>query len=179
MLPDNLPAKRTLLGNGMGDALPVVQHQFMGDLADAVALSNVETFWAGIRIAVFQAGKCSFQLIMRIFGRTASAVRFSILRRRPAPFREGAEHAIASNPADLDARAQAELSFHRSRSVSRCDSGLRHETPTHTSFDLLRRYSRKAQHHNGAAPFQNSAYHRNKMFYEKRLPLGCNHSALA
>lgn len=24
----------------MGDALPVVQHQFMGDLADAVALSN-------------------------------------------------------------------------------------------------------------------------------------------
>ena len=43
-LPDNLPAKRTLLGNGMGDALPVVQHQFMGDLADAVALSDIEAF---------------------------------------------------------------------------------------------------------------------------------------
>ena len=26
----------------MGDALPVVQHQFMGDLADAVALSDTE-----------------------------------------------------------------------------------------------------------------------------------------
>lgn len=44
MLPDNLPAKRTLLGNGMGDAMPVVQHQFMGDLADAVALSDIEAF---------------------------------------------------------------------------------------------------------------------------------------
>ena len=44
VLPDNLPAKRTLLGNGMGDALPVVQHQFMGDLADAVAFPNIEAF---------------------------------------------------------------------------------------------------------------------------------------
>lgn len=44
----------------------------------------------------FMLGKHSFQIIMRIFGRTASAVRFSILRRRPAPFREGAEYASAS-----------------------------------------------------------------------------------
>ena len=55
-LPDNLPAKRTLLGNGMGDALPVVQHQFMGDLADAVALSDIEAFRAGVRITVFHVG---------------------------------------------------------------------------------------------------------------------------
>ena len=44
VLPDNLPAKRTLLGNGMGDALPVVQHQFMGDLADAVAFPDIGAF---------------------------------------------------------------------------------------------------------------------------------------
>jgi hypothetical protein len=40
----------------MGDALPVVQHQFMGDLADAVALSDIEAFRAGVRIAVFHVG---------------------------------------------------------------------------------------------------------------------------
>ena len=28
----------------MGDALPVVQHQFMGDLADAVTLSDTDAY---------------------------------------------------------------------------------------------------------------------------------------
>ncbi|RHU68220.1 hypothetical protein DXC62_08650 [Ruminococcaceae bacterium TF06-43] len=85
----------------------------------------------------FMLGKHSFRIIMRIFGRTASAVRFSILRRRPAPFREGAEYAIASYSAAPGAHAQAELSFHRSHSAAKCDVGWQSETLTHTFFDLL------------------------------------------
>ena len=91
-------------------------------------------------------GKHSFQIIMRIFGRTASAVRFSILRRRPAPFREGTEHAIASYSAAPGAHAQAELSFHRSHSAAKCDVGWQSETLTHTfstscSLDKVERHS--------------------------------------
>lgn len=38
------------MGNGMGDALPVVQHQFMGDLADAVTLSDKVDAVRGIEL---------------------------------------------------------------------------------------------------------------------------------
>ena len=94
----------------------------------------------------FMLGKHSFQIIMRIFGRTASTVRFSILRRRPAPFREGAEYASASYSAALGAHAQAEPSFHRSHSAAKCDVGWQSETLTHTfstscSLDKVKRHS--------------------------------------
>ena len=94
----------------------------------------------------FMLGKHSFQIIMRIFGRTASAARFSILRKRPAPFREGAEYASASYSAAPGAHAQAELSFHRSHSAAKCDVGWQSETynihfSTSCSLDKVKRHS--------------------------------------
>ena len=94
----------------------------------------------------FMLGKRSFQIIMRIFGRTASAARSSILRRRSAPFREYAEYAIASYPAGPGVHAQAGPLFHRSHSAAKCDVGWRSETLTHTfstscSLDKVKRHS--------------------------------------